>query len=494
VPASGNPRSKVLWFGPSPHGEVSEFRNRNLRLSINVPNPAEEFRFARAAIFRFNPQKPGKLLADLRSYAAAAIDNGLRIMLVADNDTGQNYISDALSRFEVPGEFRSRTNPPLSELAENAARHDAGPEDNPSLKINDEVAAKLSVEEKLLFRRAFWDCAEIIAEPLPGGNSGSVFCIYATFRDSVVGPRPLPFFAKIDLKRKIVRELNNYKIYTEHFIPFSSRPNLDHSRCLVGSSQGIIVGNFVEHSETLWDLAIRGHANNAIHSLFDEALRGWRLQAYQDNKLPSESNLYEQLGNIVKAERIPQKRVSTAFSLGATFKAEEIVSLAKSLPAMAHRSAPIHGDLHAKNVRVRDSDAILIDFNSTRSGPIIADPASLEAALVFSMANSKDDDDEGWRKTVDRLFDEKYFVQAPPPANQPLPREWLWNCVRQIRLVALSMQTTKFEYATVLGIYLLRCSMFKADYPQEEFRRTYAYMLGERLLKMVKAEHQKNSQ
>jgi hypothetical protein len=492
MPAQPNPRPKVLWFGPSPDQDVHEFKNRNLVLEINAANPENDFRFARAAIFKFDPEKQRRLITNLRTYAATAIDNGLTIMLIADDDTGQNGISHALTKFSFSDECTRRTHPPMSELAENAARHHAGPEDNPGLKISREVAESLSVEQRLLFRRAFWDCRGVVAQPLDGGRSGNVFCVYATFRDSEVGPRPLPFFVKIDLKHKILSELNKYKIFTEHFIPFSSRPNLDHSRCFVGSSHGIIVGNFVEHSETLWDLAIRGHANKAIHSLFDEALRGWHLQAYQENSSPRNGNLYAALnpavGELVRAEEFTQQRVKDAFSLGATLKPDALVNLARSMPPVLHRSAPIHGDLHAKNVRVRNSDAILIDFYLTRIGPIAADPASLEATLLFS-AVDEEDKYATWRKTVDALFKEEYLEHAPPPAKQPHPREWLWNCVRQIRLVALGMQTSKFEYAAVLGIYSLRCAMFKADYPEEELRRAYAYVLAERLLKLAAKEH-----
>jgi thiamine kinase-like enzyme len=493
MPAQAIQRSKVLWFGPAPQDGTNEFANRDLHLGVNVQNAASEFRFARTVVFRFNAEKPSRFIADLKEYAPRAIDNGLNIMLVADDETGLNNIEHALTRFAIPGDSTKRTAPPLYEIAEFAARHLPGAADNPALEIVADSTAQLSDEQYLLFRRAFWDCHKIIIQHFDRGRSGNVCCVYATFSDSKVGPRPLPFFAKIDLKDKIVRELDNYKEYTEHFVPFSARPNLDHSRCLVGSSSGIIVGNFVEQSETLWDVAIRGHANKALHSLFDEALRCWHLQAYQENSPPIPKKLFEALesdrnGPIIKIEKFTEERVRSAFTLGSTLKPEELIRLADSLPPFKCRFAPIHGDLHAKNVRVRNADAILIDFYLTRPGPILADLASLESTLIFAAVNA-DDENENWKKTVDTLFSKMYMEHAPPPAREPQTREWLWNIVRQIRQVALGMQTSDFEYATLLGIYSLHCAQFAPDYPPEEYRRAYAYVVAEQLLKMVAEEY-----
>jgi hypothetical protein len=489
MPAIANPRLKVLWFGPPPNNAVlSEFTNRHLSVEANIEKPLSELRFSSAAVFKFDPSKPNNLLTHMNAYLVPAINNGLFIMAISDNDKGQINISEALNLLNRSKSVIQRTNPPLSEVAERSARHDPGPGENPELSLKGEDIDKLSDVQKLFLRRAFWDCKEVLVNGLDGGRSANVFRVFATFRDSLVGPRPLPFFVKIDAKHKILSELKNYKTYTEHFIPFSSRPNLDHSRCFVGAVEGLIVGNFVEQSESLWDLAIRGHAANAIFSLFDEALRGWRLQAYQRGDLGLlKQNVYRGIGDIFWAVRVSKHRLEKAFELGATLLPKQIREFARSMPEIVYRTAPIHGDLHAKNVRVRNSDAILIDFNSTRPGPIVADPASLEVALVFSAG--KDDDNIGWQKMVDTLFESRYFEQAPSPATQPLPREWLWNCVRQIRLFALSMQTTRFEYAAALGVYLLRFSMFKADHAAEEFRRAYAYVLAENLLKMAAKAH-----
>jgi Ser/Thr protein kinase RdoA (MazF antagonist) len=45
----------------------------------------------------------------------------------------------------------------------------------------------------------------------------------------------------------------------------------------------------------------------------------------------------------------------------------------------------MHGDLHGENVRVRNGNAILIDFASVCSGPLTADLAALETCLAFEL-------------------------------------------------------------------------------------------------------------
>jgi hypothetical protein len=148
---------------------------------------------------------------------------------------------------------------------------------------------------------------------------------------------------------------------------------------------------------------------------------------------------------------------------------------------MRHRVAPQHGDLHVQNVRARRGEAILIDFNSTQfSGPLVADPASLEVSLVFEV-EATDQDNEGWRTLVETLYRSEYLHRAPPPPKEPAPREWMWACVRQIRLIALESQTTDREYQVALIMYLMRRASFADESGPDKYRRDYAYFLASRL-------------
>lgn len=493
MPLSMAQRVQVVWLGPKPSAEVLvHFRQRGLTLVFERPSSDGEFTFSRALVLKVSPLKPGAIERDLREYASIAVDHGLKVLAVADDHTGQNLISSALSRIHEDLDLTRRTAPRPYDLAEEIARHQPGPPDHKELEILGIGTELLSPTAKLLLRRAFWNCKSILIETLGGGYSATVFSVHAIFADSVVGPRPLPFFAKLDSRVKIADELQNYQVYAEHYIPFNARPNLDYSKCLLGHSLGIIVGNFVEKSESFWDVAVRGHAQPAIYSLFQETLRGWTLQAYQKGTtVISTVPFHVELAGVFDPKRVSGNRWLVAQDLGAQLSPTALIDLLGSIPPHPHRVAPIHGDLHSRNIRVRGTDAILIDFASTKNGPIVADPASLETDLVFSSPVGSGDDDAGWRTIVDRLYQPEYFEQAPPPADQPLQREWLWTCVRQIRLYAIAMQMCdsaakwNSEYQLVLAFYLLRHSMFVASNPQEEFRRAYAYVTAEALIKRL---------
>jgi hypothetical protein len=192
------------------------------------------------------------------------------------------------------------------------------------------------------------------------------------------------------------------------------------------------VGNFVEHSESLLDVARRGDAQPVIYSLFDEALRGWRLQAYvQDDAHALGSSLWNSLKDLfdLTSSRCASslaRRAKEATAFGEVRSPQEIFRVLETRGNLRHRLAPCHGDLHAFNVRARRGEAILIDFNSARfSGPLVADPASLEVSFVFE-ADPHDADDEGWRALAESLYNPDHLHRAPPPPKEPGRREWMW--------------------------------------------------------------------
>lgn len=471
-------RKRVLWIGAKLHNfDVfkQEFERRGLSLDVHDGlNARNEFSTTRGIILKYNPKKPGALKKHIEDFGPAAIDHGVMFYAIADDVDSQQRIEEILNQTEFKDHVYQRTNPPSYEVAERIARHKPGPP--PNLTLDIKCAITLDEPARCFFRRAFWDCRSIQINPLDGGRSASAFSVHAVFQNSLVGPRPLPFFSKIDNVGKIRKELDCYRQYVFHFIPFNLRPNIDPYRCIEGYKEGMIVGNFVEQSEPLWDVLRRGNAQTVIYSLFDNALRGWRMQA-----MPKDHNLLERIGKVFDPSCVSTERLKCACANGATREPHELHDLLARLPKQKHLDGPIHGDLHAENVRARGSDAILIDFALTRSGPLVADPASLEVSLAFGIAN-KDDDDAGWKGLMDTLYSIEYLEQPPPPAREPKPREWLWNAIRQIRLFTLSEKTSECEYSSIVAMYLLRSSMYPGKSDSDDFRRAYAYVLAEKII------------
>jgi len=469
-------RSKVLWVGSDE--DKTPFTQRQLSVDSCDSNViAERLPFATAIVVNVKASDRGELATTLRLIAKSAIDHGLAVHVIADSDATQSHVAYVLKELSLTTRVYASTKPSLDRIAEVIARHDAGPSFNAALTFRGEP---LSANAELLLRRAFCDCDQVIVSKLTGGTA-DVLLVHAVFKDSLSGPRPLPFFAKVGPRSSIEQEREIYKLYVEHFVPFYLRPSLDYDRCVLGFETALLVGKFVEHSESLLEVARRNMAQAAIHSLFDDALRGWRLQARE-----ASSNLLQAMPWFVVSDEIPPRRVVQANAHTVVRSPKELESLLKNAAPVSYLSAPYHGDLHADNIRVRGNDVILIDFQRVRTGPLLADHACLEISLAFN--EHQGDSNEGWTDLIDALFSETCFVHPPDPPVEPAPREWLWNAVRQIRTIALASQRSKAEYLQIVAIALLRFARLPArptDTSVAEARKAYAYLVADRLIGIV---------
>ena len=103
--------------------------------------------------------------------------------------------------------------------------------------------------------------------------------------------------------------------------------------------------------------------------------------------------------------------IAFAQTHGVTAMPIELWESLLSLTGQKYRSAPMHGDLHGNNVRVRGTDAIVIDLASITTGPLVADVAALETWLAFKVPPTAIDNgadaiakrEAAWKKVVDEL-------------------------------------------------------------------------------------------
>jgi hypothetical protein len=183
---------------------------------------------------------------------------------------------------------------------------------------------------------------------------------------------------------------------------------------------------------------------------------------------------------------------------------EIIAALDESAKHM-YRRGPIHGDLNADNIRVRNGEAILIDFYKSAIGPLVADIAALEIALVFGLEErtvwdvSKDgtyaesERFKEWACQIEILFSgfKEGFCRVPP-ANSGVPSyEWMWSVCRQLRLMAHYIENDDLAYGHVLVAYLLRLCMFPDCETElltgspEVVVRAFAYWTAEKILNTI---------
>lgn len=486
-------RSAVYWVGSPPTAEERlEFERRNLVIYTLAADSVIDFNIARAVVYSASPPYVPVVSVHI-GHLRTALDHGLMVYLLAADDAIQAYllsvIPEAVRKGHLAMLVRSRTGSvPSFECAENIARHNAGRHANIDLQIQLPPDVYLDADQEFIVRRAFSDCTIVSLEPLSGGLSATAFFAQATLTASEVGPRPLPFFVKIDDAHKILTEVNNYELYATHHIPWYLRPNLDPSRCLQGVDRGILVGSFVEQSESLWQAVLNGKGPRYIHALFEDTLMGWRSQAYRRH--PLKCSLANSLNGVFKWEKVPVQNVELAKQHGSVRSPQELWELLLNLPELNLRYAPMHGDMHAENVCVRNNDAIIIDLANARNGPLCADVASLEVWLTFQVPNSKKQipDREVWMQVAKELFSPGEVTRPPRLASTDVGLDWLRGCIRQTRMIAGAICECDTEYPTAIALHLLRRAQYATENDEDAYRRGYAYFLGSQLVDWLTSE------
>lgn len=486
-------RQHVVWLGQEPSASAVEaLKIRGLIPEVNpsVNADIQDLVLAKARGLILSVSGPEDPLLDqaYNGLLAAAFAHGLSVRLLAPleamDEIDRRFKDwESWRRPEMVGELAllSALNYLLSDQPGRAY--------DKAVKLTGD-ANHLTIEEQLLLRRAFNDAEEVKLTSLSGGNSAKVFQAYASLRDSRIGLQPLPFFVKLDRRPKILRELKNYADCTSLFVPFYARPNLDPSRCALGFERGVLVGNFVEFSRSLAELVRDGTASRAIHSLFEDALRGWRRQAFIDPNKTVLRRLAASFGGAVypdsvkkgggRAERVARQ----AKTFGATRSATDLSAAIDNLPPIRHRCALAHGDLHADNVRVRDGQAILIDFASTQQRPLTADPAALEASLIL---HSTEADQAVWKAFVDEAYSLAALRTLPAPGPAGASMDHLRNAVRDIRRMALLDCLHADEYAIAVAIYLLRHAYRAPSQGEPAERRSYLFATADKLVSQLGA-------
>jgi len=458
-----------------------------------------------AVIFEQRIDNPRQIVRDLKSFAKRLLDYDCRVILLpAPNrisliTRGLNDLRLQTAGLPLPeAEHISawqpigRGDPPLPHLhvfdvgfawvdiANFIAEHPAGHAPSVTLNVNidGETESSLGASSRLLIRRAFWDCTEVHLVPMLGGRSGvSVYRAYAELAKGHLERWPLPFFVKLGDRDKIFTEYQNYENKVDPYIPFHLGPHLVQDRCVLGAHEGLIVGDYVDESESLIRCARDGRAVSAIACLFDRTLHSW----YRSARIEARS-----LTDIL-SHRFPREistgRFARARELGAKKDLAQLRELFERCTSTPVLVGPVHGDLHAANVRVRATDAILIDFYAHRDDLLLYDAASLEASLlVDAFADGDRDELDVWLKSIAPLYDE-VPLHAPLNANPKNPSLWFHLCVRQIRLYARRMECVPNQYGVALAAALLAKASKDPSAPNPQAsRRAAAYVMAERVL------------
>jgi len=471
-------RKEILWFGGNPpESLILELKQRG-DLMVNAISEAklEELApFSRGVIIEFNDDQD-LFLAKVRHACDAVLNHGLIIILVHREEWQLTSLAELLN-----GSLDLTTDYVIpvygienwAVVAEKVARHNPGPGANFSLRIDG--IGDLDRQMSLLLSRAFSDFDKIYLERLGGGFShAQVFTVLPSRTRGKAFPRPMPYLAKIDTLDRIKQEEANYTQYVADYVPFNHRPNLDFSRSAYGKELAVFVEDFIERAIPLRDALPVGNASTLIASLFDSALRGWRLCVELDN-VPVVTR-FKDLKVLRRSDALEQSARLAKQQYGTSIDVDTLMNLLDSVGLIKCLQCTIHGDLHSANIFIvgGSTQAVLIDFYKTQLGPAVADPACLEVDLAFNVNPSFDQD---------FLLDVyKYPLTAPDFGVRQSGHDTLWEALRTIRLFGCSGEVGCYAYVIAVVSYLIRFASYEDN---ESSHRALTYFIAQDLAQKV---------
>lgn len=414
----------------------------------------------------------GDFVARCRRTRSRALDHGLVVALVTSDPDQDAMLAKLGTIVQVAGEERLQTfYTRYANAAEWIRTHDPG-RGHP-VHIDLELARSedpLSPEDDVLLRRAFGDLNAITVRTLTSGLSGARVLAVQCPRSR----QPLPYLAKLDARERILQELAQFQDVVRDFVPFNHRPNLQPERTLYGSTRGVLVEDFLERASPLTTVLKAGTPSVFIASLFDSALRGWRLAARvrRDNPSP----VFRELKVLRRSPELDDAAREATARHRCEMSADDLYAALEALPPFPFAECHIHGDLHPGNVFVSagSSDPVLIDFYKASYGPASADPACLEVDLVFKAAAISS------RARIARLY--SFPLRSVPAAAREPGLEWLWESLRSIRASGHATEPAEHGYVFATISYLLRY----ASYPNPLKRRALAFWAASRLARHLR--------
>jgi hypothetical protein len=541
--SKGSSRVKIGFFGhmpPSPdllHFEIRKFSCDEL----TVEQLEKTETAADLVALIWTPKKLDELPRHMRSIVPTLLDNDVRVYIrLLEEHEGRR---SSLTRRAVVNALRERGIPTANlypeewralppnlqerqgshfmpsvyifepadsswpNIATIVCDHPAGP--RPKLTLNFDPQSLVDgfqgsseghEERVLLLERAFFDCSDLRLSFLPGGLSGASACkTYACLEAGQIGAYPHLYFVKIGLRKKIIDEHDNYRSFILEYVPFHLGPRLRRERCNLGSTQGILVGDFVEGTESLIACARGGRCGHAISNLFDKTLAGWRKQARPDTARTLGEHLATRW-QIEGAElALPKPRADIVTRLGGSIDIPALKRIFETHSATSPLCAPAHGDMHATNVLVRHGDAIIIDFEKMeRHYPLTYDPASLEGGLLVEgfvddlkrKNNKKAIARSMLVKLLKPLYEARTLVDRVEMLCSPgSPVEWYYDCVNQIRIRSWPAERDKGQYALTLALCLIRkgCNTHDKFSKEQDILRAISFFFGQRILRQIES-------
>ena len=479
----------VAWLG-RPHALVIEaLRLRGISVQMQRKRGVAMKSRIHTAIFHYEGDQPS--LSKFLSAAKTHLDRGIHVSIVASRADFANAslaVSSFAKSYIVSQNFASYETNPISadigtqirvynldkpasaselgldvptEVANTCALYAIERPINPKLRIRANTSIDATFEA--LLKRAFNDFQVIELDDLPGGRSriGGVWKIVGI---NSKGIRCEPFVVKFGSKTQLSAEIESNRAYVEDLIPFQNHPAIAYDRCADGMGERLLVSHFVDGATRLDDFLVRVSPTLGITALFDRALRTWRSPVNQKTERVRIAERFRDFWaipaladhvDLQPAYQLTRKQRLTAL------KPETLLQKLYKARKVECRLAHAHGDLHARNIFVRDNSAevVLIDFATWQQlSPLSRDPATLDVALAFDVWDEGKD-----QKDVAPLSVSKIEQMYSPPLLCPPRRPYEGHrdqAITRLRIEATS-DCSEEEYRHSIICCLLRFARFK---------------------------------
>jgi hypothetical protein len=518
-------RKRVAYFGASAPGEaIAEFSKYGLTLvaiSESQLLDRKEIASIDSVIFLQEEQKPSAILGQLGKFSDLLLNSDCNIYVKVVKseklrETARKIVVNAIGTLklfpakitvpeweELDPEHRNSDSQALrpwvcvcdadiewERVAQYIVNNPGGAPPSETLEIvaNDVAGSsvKLDAGPDTLIRRAFSDCAVVHLVRIVDGLSGApAFQAYPELANGQLGRWPYKSFVKIGPRSKITSEYLKYKAHAMMYVPFHLGPRLDLARCHLGAKDGILVADFVQGAEALRDCAREGRAAEVLANLFNVTLRAWH-----DVSSQSEKSLISFLAHLFPT-KAPEHRTPLLGLAGVSSTLDGLRIKFLERNSAPVRIGPIHGDLHATNVMVRGTDAIVIDFEKAATEmPLLFDFASLEAGLLvdgFVKDNWRGNEPtqfiESMLSSIQGLYEGGVLLERSAPCHPKERSAWFHDCVYQIRLQARQWECFSGQYATALALCLIKKGCNPEHFQDNrDWTRAVGFALGERIL------------
>jgi len=307
---------------------------------------------------------------------------------------------------------------------------------------------QLQADHEILVRRAFAQFERVELRELSGGRSNAtrVFVAYP-WKYHWQQPR----FVKLGPREDTIAEFKAYAEGVEAFIPYHLHPRLVAEQCALGNASGILVGDYVAHTDRLTDRVNQTDGPSVIAALFSSTLQQMYEGARQiDAPIPPSRDLVR-IKEPVTAPRIDAAKRICGRDLK-TFS--ELIDLADKIGPGPYWAGSIHGDLNAFNVLARGADAIVIDFEKSKMGPVLYDIACLEASLSVECLPDMEFSD--WYSLMKMIFTSD-FPRHPTPDEDPHGEVGgLLSTIRSLRAQAGYWSRGEGQYPFFQALVLLQ--------------------------------------